>query len=87
MSDDIIRDLQNIFEIKEETYYEFKEVYGLTFVFQTKIHHVQEVLSSAEIRPLGIIYTENEEFYFVPLDRVKNLPEIIEEYVKNYIQM
>ena len=87
MSDDIIRDLQNIFEIKEENYYEFKEVYGLTFVFQTKIHHIKGILSSAEIRPLGIIYTENEEFYFVPLDRVKNLPEIIEEYVKNYIQM
>ena len=87
MSDDIIRDLQNIFEIKEETYYEFKEVYGLTFVFQTKIHHIKGILSSAEIRPLGIIYTENEEFYFVPLDRVKNLREISEEYVKNYIQM
>ena len=87
MSDDIIRDLQNIFEIKEETYYEFKEVHGLTIVFQTKIHHIKGILSSAEIRPLGIIYTENEEFYFVPLDRVKNLPEIIEEYVKNYIQM
>ena len=86
MSDDIIRDLQNIFEIKEETYYEFKEVYGLTFVFQAKIHHIKGILSSAEIRPLGIIYTENEEFYFVPLDRVKNLPEIIEEYEKNYIQ-
>ena len=87
MSDDIVRDLQNIFEIKEESYYEFKEIYGLTFAFQTKIHHIKGILSSAEIRPLGIIYTENEEFYFVPLDRVKNLPEIIEEYVKNYIQM
>ena len=87
MSDDIIRDLKEIFEIKEESNYEFSELYGLTFVFQTKILHVKDVLSSAEIKPLGIIYTENDDFYFAPLDKVENMPEIIKEYVKNYIQM
>jgi hypothetical protein len=79
MSDNILNDL---FDIKEEKTIEFKELYGFTFVFMTSISSINEKISSAEIKPVGIIYTENEEYYFAPLDKVENTSEIIEEYVK-----
>lgn len=82
MSDDIFEDLRKIFEIKQDIIIEFKEVYGFTFVFSTRIHTLKDGTSSGEIKPLGIIYNENGEYYFAPLDRVENIPEIIKEYVK-----
>jgi hypothetical protein len=82
MSGDIINELQALFEIESESFFEFKKVYGFTFVFITRITIIRDQVSSAEIRPAGIIYEENDQYYFAPLDKVDNLEEIIREYVK-----
>lgn len=81
MSDDFLKDL---FEINEDITFEFKEICGFTFAFMTKTNLINDKISSYEISPIGIIYTENDEYYFAPLDRVDNIDAIIEEYVKNF---
>ena len=81
MSDNILKDL---FEIREDKTYEFKEICGLTFAFMTQTTIIQEKISAYEIKPVGIIYKENDEYYFAPLNLADNIDEIIEEYVKNY---
>ena len=81
MSDDIIKD---IFEIRQENQYEFKKVFGFTFVFKTTMTMLRKKISSVEIKPIGIIYEENDEYYFAPIiDEVDNIREIIEKYVEN----
>ena len=69
--------------IRKESFYEFKELYGLTFVFENTTIYFKDSITSAEIKPVGIIYTENDDYYFAPLkDRPQNLKKIITEYVK-----
>ena len=82
MSDDIFDELREIFEISQDVKIEFKEIYGLTFAFESKINIMRNSIVSTEIAPLGIIYEENDEYYFAPLDEVENINEIIKEYVK-----
>lgn len=84
MSDDILNYLEDLFEFKYDTGFEFKEIYGFTFVFKRKILLFKDRVSSAEIAPAGIIYEENGQYYFAPLDKVTDIEEIVEEYVKNF---
>ena len=48
----------------------------------TKTTLIKDKISAYEIIPIGIIYTENDEYYFAPLDRVDYIDDVIEEYVK-----
>ena len=82
MSDDIFNELREIFEISQDVKIEFKEIYGFTFAFESKINIMRNSIVSTEIAPVGIIYEENDEYYFAPLDEVENIDEIIKEYVK-----
>ncbi|MBE6500486.1 MAG: hypothetical protein E7Z80_08095 [Methanobrevibacter thaueri] len=79
MNDNIIQD---IFEIKDKTYIEFKTQHNLTFVFKTKILIMKDKIPTAEIKPLGIIYKQNQDYYFAPLTPVESIEEIVKEYVK-----
>ena len=81
MSDDIFNELRKIFEISQDVKIEFKEIYGLTFAFESKINIMRDSIASTEIAPLGIIYEENDEYYFAPLDEVEIIDDIIKEYV------
>ena len=45
---------------------------------------MKDSLTSAEIKPVGIFYEENGEFYLAPLDETINIEQIVEEYVKNF---
>ena len=82
MSDNILNDLKEIFEIKEDTIIEFKEICGFIFVFKTRIQSIKDKVPSAEIKPLGVIYTENDDYYYTPLDKDADINEIIGEFVK-----
>lgn len=84
MSDDLLSDLREAFEIKKRVFFEFKELYGLTFAFKTKIIFIKDKPSAAEIKPMGIIYKENGEYYFAPLDEVGDIKAIINEFMKKY---
>ena len=83
MSDDILRHIEGIFEIRYDTLYEFRQIHGLTFAFKTQIVIFKDRVSSAEIAPAGIIYEENGEYYFAPLDKSSDIKEIVKEYVKD----
>lgn len=86
MKDELINDIGGFFEISQDTDFEFKEFYGLTFVFKRKIVHFRNRISSAEIAPVGIIYEENGEYCFAPLDRTEDIHEIVREYVENHLK-
>lgn len=65
--------------------YEFKKLYGLTFVFKRKISTINEQISSAEIKPIGIIYEENGQYYIAALDVIDELSHVIKEFVEKEI--
>lgn len=75
---------EEFFKINQETEFKFKDSYGFTFVFEENILSINEKISSAELKPVGIIYEENDEYYFAPLDEVGDIKAIINEYMKKY---
>lgn len=79
----MLDEIKKMFNLKEISELEFKKMYGFTFVFETKIIHTNNLLASSEIRPVGIIYEENDEFYFAPLDEVDDINGIVEEFVES----
>lgn len=81
MSDNVFEEIGKIFEITQDTSIEFKKMYGFTFVFKKRIISFRDEISSAEIKPLGIIYDENGEYYFAPIHRSVNISEVVKEYV------
>ena len=83
MSDNILEDIKDIFKITQDITYDFKTLYGFTIVFKTNITSVGGKISSAEIQPVGIIYEENDQYYFAPLDKAENITEIVKEFVEN----
>lgn len=86
MRDEIINEILESLDMKMDTFIELKTLYGFTFVFKTRIIHTKGKISSAEIKPLGIIYDENDQYYFAPLDEVDNIDEIVKEYVEKYLR-
>jgi hypothetical protein len=54
----------------------------LTFGFKSEIASVRDSVSSASIIPMGIIYRENDEYYFAPLDETYQINEIVKEFVE-----
>ena len=68
--------------MKETVKIEFKKIYNLTFVFTTKIITLNEKITSLEINPTGIIYIQNENYYFAPLNKDYDIKSIVKKYVK-----
>ena len=73
---DLILEMTDIKEISE---YEFHNLCGFTFVFKREFLQFRDDISSASIAPVGIIYDENEEYYFAPFAEDVNVKEIIEK--------
>ena len=75
---------EEFFKITQDTEFKFKDSYGFTFVFEENIIRINEKISSVELKPVGIIYEENDEYYFAPLDEVGDIKAIINEFMKEY---
>ena len=73
---------EGFFKINQDTEFKFKDSYGFTFVFEENILRINEKILSAELKPVGIIYEENDEYYFAPLDEVGDIKAIINEFMK-----
>ena len=85
--EDRIKDfVYDAFEIEIDSEYQFKKLYGLTFVFKNDVTIIRNRLSSNSLIPVGIIYEENEEYYFAPLDNKVSLSEVIREYVEKCLK-
>lgn len=85
MDREINKFIEDTLGIKIIEEYEFKKIYGLTFVFKRAISTINERISSAEIRPVGIIYEENGQYYLAPLDVIDEISEVIKEFVEKEI--
>ncbi|WP_407410445.1 hypothetical protein [Methanobrevibacter sp.] len=82
--DKFIEDLlDDLFDIKTYTEYHFREIHGLTFAFCEKIVLINDKISSAEIRPVGIIYEENGQYYLALLHDIIEIDEVVKEFVRN----
>ncbi|WP_407454998.1 hypothetical protein [Methanobrevibacter sp.] len=71
--------------IKEIIKYEFQTICGFTFVFKKEEIQMNNQISSLEIKPVGIIYEENDEFYFAPLYDKVEIGEVIKRFVEEFI--
>ena len=71
--------------IKEIVKYEFQMICGFTFVFKKEEIRMNNQISSLEIMPIGIIYEENDEFYFAPLYDKVEIDEVIKSFVAKVI--
>lgn len=85
MSDNILELIKEKIKYEDIDDYIFKEKYGFIFVFKRKIFTLNNQLPSAEINPVGLIYTENEDIYFAPFSEKENVKEIVKEYVKTLL--
>ena len=83
MKYEIVDFITGQFDIDEITTFEFRKICGFIFVFQKSIFTYHENYTSAEIRPVAIIYEENGEFYLAPLDETTEIDEVVKEFVRN----
>lgn len=86
MSDEIMDFVLDQFGIAEDITFEFRKICGFIFVFQKSIFTYGDECSSAEIKPAGIIYEENGEYYLAPLDEVSEIDAIVKEFVEIYLK-
>ena len=86
MRDEIMDFVLDQFGIAEDVTFEFHKLCGFTFVFQKSIFTFRNDCSSAEIKPVGIIYEENGEYYLAPLDEVSEINAIVKEFVEIYLK-
>ena len=86
MKDEIIDFLSGELDMEGNVEFEFCELYGFTFVFQKWFLSYEENYSSAEIKPVGIIYEENGEYYLAPLDETIEIDAIIKEFVRTCLK-
>lgn len=77
--------LDEMLEITEDIEYVFEKRFGLTFVFRRDITFIRDKITSAEIIPIGIIYEENDQYYFAPLYDKNEIEAIVKEFVEKEI--
>ena len=83
MDSDIRKFVHDALDIEVTSEYEFRKLYGFTFVFRTDMIAINDRISSAEIAPIGIIYDENGEYYYAPLDVTDEIDKIVKKFVEN----
>lgn len=81
MKEKIDRIMSEIMKMDKNSKFIFKNMCGLTFVYEETFFMCGEKISSAEMKPVGIIYEENDDFYFAPLDEIDKIEPIIKEFV------
>ena len=83
MAEEIKYLIEEMLNFKAHTDWQFKEICGFTFVFKRKITEYQARITSFTIRPAGIIYTQDGEYYFAPLTKSSyDIDEIVKAYVR-----
>ena len=80
MMDEIRKHLNKHLKYIKIESFEFKTLYGFTFVFKTTFRSMKGEITSADISPVGIIYSENDELYFAPLCDKYDLDEVVRKY-------
>ena len=77
----LVEDLMcNVLNMDITHEYHFRKHCGFTFALRYDTIIINEELSSISIEPVGIIYEENGEYYYAPLDSSDEIAEIIKEF-------
>lgn len=83
MKDEIKTLVEDLLNIEEISQYSFRKICGFTFVIKSQTIFINEQCTSAEIKPVAIIYEENDEYYLAPLDVIDDIEGIVKDYVKS----
>lgn len=86
MDSNIKKLVEDFMEIEQIDEYQFREIYGFTFVFKKKSLLFNNQISSSEIKPIAIIYEEKGEYYLAPIDVVDEIEEVVKEFVRKQLQ-
>lgn len=86
MDRDIKKFIEDNLNIEEINEYQFREVCGFTFAFKKETLIINDQLSSAEIKPIAIIYEENGQYYLAPIDVVDEIEEVVKQFVYKQLQ-
>ncbi len=81
MNDDIMKFVKDMFKFDETIEFHFREICGFTFVIKKSFLKLKDEVTSAEVKVAGIIFEENGEYYFAPLDKHSKKEQIIKEFV------
>lgn len=81
--DDAIKEIiDDIIKIRQIDEYQFRRVCGLTFAFKKQAVIINDQISSCEIKPVAIIYEENDEYLLAPLDGIDEIEEVVKQFVQ-----
>lgn len=78
--------IEDIFEIKIDKEYHFRKLCGFTFAFKEEVAFIKNKISSADLRPVGIIYEENGEYWLAPLYDAIEIDEVVHEFVRKNLK-
>lgn len=87
MDENIESFIRKFIEINKDEEILFKKLYGFYFTFRTTHTRINSKITSSEIIPLGIIYEENDEYYFAPIHNEVKIEEIIKNFVEKELKI
>ena len=82
----MIDEIKKKINIKKFSEIKFHKINGIALVFITETITTEKNILSYEIKPLGIIYSKKNNYYFAPLTKNYDIQRIVKEYVKNIIK-
>ena len=81
--EELIKDFVGITVINE---IDFKKVCGFYFAIKTEHLIIKDEISSSEIKPVAIIYEENDQYYLAPIDDTCKTEEVVKNFVEKCLK-
>lgn len=81
--EELIKDFTGITVIKE---IDFKKVCGFYFAVETAYIIIKDEISSSEIKPVAIIYEENDQYYLAEIDGTCQTEEVVKNFVEKCLK-
>ena len=81
--EEFIKDFIDLKEIKK---IDFKKVCGFYFAIQTTHITIKNEISSSEIKPIAIIYEENDQYYLAPIGELDEMEEVVKNFVEKCLK-
>ena len=77
-----MREIKDFFNIEKIEEIDFKEVCGFYFAFKITHIFINEKISSSQIKPVAIIYSEKDEYYLACLDYEEETGKIVRNFTE-----
>ena len=81
--EDLIKEFTGMTVINE---IDSKKVCGFYFAIKTQQVMIKNEISSSEIKPVAIIYEENDQYYLAPIDDACKTEEVVKNFVEKCLK-